>query len=154
MTTVQPATYGGHKLQISLEHSIGMSFFEADSRNYMKQLADRSGMPASLKALLAELFRQGAITKCTITFGTRMDLEVSRIGGKGQLLLSNGALAQFQQKFARISGRPVVASWTATSARTGHRAGSGDVASALAWIVDSVADGLVVAAAIDQLFGD
>lgn len=150
-------TYSNYSLRMQLEHSVDDRRLLATTENYPAQLRARDDIPEPLKQLIVALFRRGAITKCSITYGRRMDLALARTNARGHLLLSEGALKHFQMIFAEIAGRPMVATWESSGSASSRR-GSSDVdlsglALGFARLFDAVCDGLVVAAAVDQLFG-
>ena len=152
------AAYSNYVLTMRLAHSIDPSRFYAEPHNHFAALQARRDMPRPLKELITELFRRKAITQCSITFGRRVDMSLSRTNGRGHLLLSEGALQQFRTTFAQLAGRPIVATYQPSGGRSpGRRSSENDytgAALALARIFDAVCDGLVVATAVDQLFGD
>jgi hypothetical protein len=75
------------------------------------------------------------------------------------MLLVGGRLKHFQEIFGEITGQQIVATWdTGGSApgrrKSGARTNGGAVLAVLANLVDAVADGLQLAAALKILSGD
>lgn len=152
MATVQFNANG--TVTMRLEHSIGMTRFDATTANYQRQLRAHAQMPPALKDLLNSLFRQRAITKCTIIYGRQLLMTIAETNTDGKTLLPGKRLAQFQETFARIAGGKVAARWQAgNSGRDqGHRAPDYTGAlQVLAALVEAAADGIMLAAAVDQL---
>lgn len=151
------AEYDGIKgIRINLETSVGMTRFVADTTDYLNQLAARK-LPAGLGTLIYRLFLKGAITKCSISYGTRVDFTIATHDEDGRMLLVGGRLERFQRAFAEITGQQIAATWeTGGSQKRGqaNSRGGGGFLLALARVVDAVADGLQLAAAIEILSGD
>lgn len=155
-TMAQHARYDGYHLTMTLQHGIGMERFDANKDNFLERLVQHRNMPRSLKMLLAELFNRGAIVNCSITFGTRMDLQLPNKSPKGHHLFSSKALELFQKRFAEITGVQVMATWsdnTPLPRRSGSKQDYSSAVAAFADIIDAVASGLVIGAAIKTLFG-
>ncbi len=159
-TPAQPATYDGRTgIRIELKESIGATRFLATDQNYRTQLARRMDMPQGLRHLIEQLFLRGAITGCSISYGRRIDFTIATHNQRGHMLLVSGRLEHFQKAFADITGEQMAATWDTVSSapdrrKSGRRADSGTVMAVLANLVDAVADGLQLAAAIKLLSSD
>ncbi len=151
------ATYDGVTLMLNLPTSIGMSIFRADVSDYPAQLQRRE-MPGGLKALIRQLFERGAITQCAVSYGSRMELRLAQRDRAGHTLLVGAKLEHFEGIFAEITGQQVAATWQASGNSGGSRRSSGrdydPMLGALVRVVDAVADGIQLAAAIKILSDD
>jgi hypothetical protein len=157
-TPSQAAVYDGATgIRIDLQSSIGPTRFLADAANYRSQLAARD-MPGGLKSLIAQLFTRGAITKCSIMYGRRVDFKIAAHDQAGRMLLVGGRLEHFQKAFGEITGQQVAATWQSSGSRHGRRRSGGvdgnAVLAALGRVVETVADGVQLAAAIRILSDD
>lgn len=156
MSTVK---YSAGQIEIDLgsQHSVGLSAFRAKSDDYLKQLKERASIPTGLKILIARLFERQVITACSISFGTKMVLKLSRQSSKGNLLLIDGALEQFANTYSEITGKQLDVTWEESSGPRRGRNKSSDYSRAvgvLVNIIDAVMEATIFAAAVDQLFDD
>ena len=153
------ATYGDYSLTMTLPQSIGVQRLLVTRQTCATVLGTRRDIPEGLKRLITELFQRGAITQCSISYGSRMDLALARQDARGHLLLVGGALDHFSTIFAEITGQQIAATWQA-SGGSGRSSGRGSTIDgnallrAFATVVDAVAEGLQVAAAIKILTDD
>lgn len=94
--------------------------FDATCHNYAAKLQHRSDMPEPLRALLAQLFAHGAIIDCSITFGSRLRLRLTRhsVQDPSKQLLSGQRLEQFQRIVCEITGHELTATWQAGGRRS------------------------------------
>ena len=151
-------TYDNYVVAMRLPQPIGAQRFTATGTNYRWRLTDRQDMPEGLRTLIKELFQRGAIVQCSITYGARMDLDLARVNSRGRTVLVNGALVQFSQVFAEITGQQIAATWQAPSP-AGSRSNSpllnrSALLRALGAVVNVVSEGLQAAAAIKILTDD
>jgi hypothetical protein len=138
---------------LNLPTSIGMSIFRADASDYPAQLQRRE-MPDGLKALIRQLFERGAITQCAVSYGSRMELRLAQRDRAGHTLLIGAKLEHFGHIFAEITGQQVAATWQASSSGSPGRSSDRDyspMVGTLVRVVDAVADGIQLAAAIKIL---
>lgn len=153
------AVYTDGMLTITLPDSIGVQRFDASVGIYRQQLRERASMPDGLRALIARLFEAGAITHCRITFGTKMELSLSRKSPNGRALLSGGMFKRFQAAFAQITGQQIPATWAASSGsspeqRRVRRANFSSTLGVFRQILDDICDGVIFVGALDQLLDD
>lgn len=158
-SNTQYAVYEGSGgiLTILLPQRIAVDGFEATQEHYRSAIMQRQDMPDSLKYLLTQLFVRGAIIKCKITFGSKMELTLAKYTASGHEFQSGKRLEHFQTVFASIAGQNLNAAWQTPASGRGQQGGAGiDQDAFVAMVggaVRGVANGLQLAAAIKILSG-
>lgn len=158
-SNAQYATYQGNSgvLTITLSEPITIDGFEVTQKNYLSSITQHQDMTDSLKYLLTQLFERGAIIRCKITFGRRMELTLAKYTASGHEFQYGKRLEHFQTVFASIAGQDLNAAWQASASGRGQQGGAGIDQDAFVAMVGSavrgVANGLQIAAAIKILGG-
>ncbi|HYG83263.1 MAG TPA: hypothetical protein VD907_00095 [Verrucomicrobiae bacterium] len=96
------AKRSGYTLTLTLEESIGLGIFRANSQNYsaeIKKLQARDAEFAPLCLVLEDLFTAGVIVACEISYGRKLIFRLSEFDDKGHKFLSDGAINRFKETF-------------------------------------------------------